>query len=95
MEIDSSYDRLIGKLLGGDNEGYWVRISQQGPNIWLLQYADPHYEADSKPWDPLRFGDMGFRTDELAEYLSEVGVQWLDRCDASAVYERFFAEIPD
>lgn len=87
-------DRRIGCLLGGDKEGFWARVSQQGDDMWLLQYAAPDYSI-TEPWDPLRFGDMGWSADGLMAYLSECGIRWLDGQEAALVYERFFAEIPD
>lgn len=88
-------DRRLGCLLGGDKEGYWARLSRQGDDMWLLQYAAPDYST-TEPWDSSRFGDTGWSADSLLAYLSECGIRWLDNGqEAALVYEHFFAEIPD
>lgn len=62
--------------------------------MWLLQYAAPDY-VDAEPWDPLRYGDMGFIESGLDAYLAECGMRWLSGVEAQVICDRFFDEIPD
>ena len=81
-------------LLGGDKKGFWVRLSHQGHDIWLLQYAAPDY-SPLDCWSPTRFGDMGWSEDSLVAYLAECGIRWVDDQQAALVEAGFFAELPD